>query len=256
MRTGLDESASLVETISPGTEWVEIGNQRKHVMSYLEDFLFPAARAHSPVRTLSGGERARLTLARMFAQPTNILVLDEPTNDLDIETLELLEGLLQDYTGTVLLVSHDRSFLNNVVTQVIAAEGNGHWQEYVGGYDEWLAQRPEPQAQTTSSTSTSTSSPAPKTTGKKESAKINEDKNARSQRSSRLASWEEKELEALPEKIAEIETQQSELAKALADPDVYKDGPDKANEINQKLTALDDELTQLFERWETLENKG
>ena len=139
-----------------------------------------------------------------------------------------------------------------MVTQVIAAEGNGHWQEYVGGYDEWLAQRPEPQAQASSSTS----SPAPKTTSKKESAKINDDKNTRSQRSSRLASWEEKELEALPEKIAEIEAKQSELAKALADPDVYKDGPDKANEINQKLTALDDELTQLFERWETLENKG
>ncbi len=152
MRTGLDESATLVETISPGTEWVEIGDQRKHVMSYLEDFLFPAARANSPVRTLSGGERARLALARMFAQPTNILVLDEPTNDLDIETLELLEGLLQDYSGTVLLVSHDRSFLNNVVTQVIAAEGNGHWQEYVGGYDEWLVQRPEPQPEAAAST--------------------------------------------------------------------------------------------------------
>src|SRR5690606_6101861 len=147
MRSQLDENATLADTISPGSEWVEIGSQRKHVMSYLEDFLFPAARAHSPVRSLSGGERARLALARMFAQPTNVLVLDEPTNDLDIETLELLEDLLQDYAGTVLLVSHDRTFLDNVVTQVIAAEGDGHWGEYVGGYDEWLAQRPQAKAQ-------------------------------------------------------------------------------------------------------------
>src|SRR5690606_33037763 len=110
-----------------------------------EDFLFPAARANSPVKTLSGGERARLALARMFAQPTNVLVLDEPTNDLDIETLELLEQLLTEYSGTVMLVSHDRAFLNNVVTQVIAAEGNGKWGEYIGGYDEWLAQRPDPE---------------------------------------------------------------------------------------------------------------
>src|SRR5690606_5504797 len=116
----------------------------KHVMSYLEDFLFPPARAQSPVSSLSGGERARLVLARMFARPTNVLVLDEPTNDLDIETLELLEELLQDYAGTVLLVSHAREFLNNVVTQTLAAEGDGRWGEYVGGYDEWLAQRPQP----------------------------------------------------------------------------------------------------------------
>src|SRR5690606_14536750 len=142
MRAQLDENATLADTINPGSEWVEIGDQRKHVMSYLEDFLFPAARARSPVQSLSGGERARLVLARMFARPTNVLVLDEPTNDLDIETLELLEELLQDYPGTVLLVSHDREFLNNVVTQTIAAEGDGQWREYVGGYDEWLAQRP------------------------------------------------------------------------------------------------------------------
>src|SRR5690606_30387822 len=125
-------------------EWVEIGNQRKHVMSYLEDFLFPPARSKSPVKSLSGGERARLVLARLFARPTNVLVMDEPTNDLDIETLELLEELLQDYAGTVLLVSHDRAFLDNVVTQTIAYEGNGRWGEYVGGYDEWLAQRRAP----------------------------------------------------------------------------------------------------------------
>ncbi|NLC34866.1 MAG: ATP-binding cassette domain-containing protein, partial [Alcaligenaceae bacterium] len=144
MRARLDENATLAETINPGSEWVEIGNQRKHVMSYLEDFLFAPARSQSPVSSLSGGERARLALARMFARPTNVLVLDEPTNDLDIETLELLEELLQDYSGTVLLVSHDRTFLDNVVTQTLVAEGGGAWGEYVGGYDDWLAQRQEP----------------------------------------------------------------------------------------------------------------
>ncbi|WP_241116001.1 ABC-F family ATP-binding cassette domain-containing protein, partial [Achromobacter xylosoxidans] len=144
MRAQLDENATLVDIISPGSEWVEIGGTRKHVMSYLGDFLFSPARAGSPVRSLSGGERARLLLARLFARPANVLVLDEPTNDLDIETLELLEELLQEYSGTVLLVSHDRAFLNNVVTQTIAYEGNGHWRDYVGGYDEWVAQRPAP----------------------------------------------------------------------------------------------------------------
>ena len=133
MRAQLDENATLVDIISPGSEWVEIGGTRKHVMSYLGDFLFSPARAGSPVRSLSGGERARLLLARLFARPANVLVLDEPTNDLDIETLELLEELLQEYSGTVLLVSHDRAFLNNVVTQTIAYEGNGHWRDYVGG---------------------------------------------------------------------------------------------------------------------------
>src|SRR5690606_29261164 len=147
MRAKLEENVTVADTISPGTEWVEIGNQRKHVMSYLEDFLFSPARAHSPVSSLSGGERARLVLARLFARPTNVLVMDEPTNDLDIETLELLEALLQEYQGTVLMVSHDREFLNNVVTQTLAFEGEGRWGEYVGGYDEWLAQRPEPPAQ-------------------------------------------------------------------------------------------------------------
>ncbi|MGB3436503.1 ATP-binding cassette domain-containing protein, partial [Achromobacter sp.] len=146
MRAQLDENATLIDIISPGSEWVEIGGARKHVMSYLGDFLFSPARAGSPVRSLSGGERARLLLARLFARPANILVLDEPTNDLDIETLELLEELLQEYQGTVLLVSHDRAFLNNVVTQTIAYEGNGRWRDYVGGYDEWVAQRPAPAA--------------------------------------------------------------------------------------------------------------
>ncbi|MGO1252716.1 MAG: ATP-binding cassette domain-containing protein, partial [Alcaligenes aquatilis] len=245
MRSRLDENATLADTISPGSEWVEIGNQRKHIMSYLEDFLFPAARAHSPVRSLSGGERARLALARMFAQPTNVLVLDEPTNDLDIETLELLEDLIQDYTGTVLLVSHDRTFLDNVVTQVIAAEGDGHWGEYVGGYDEWLAQRPQTRTEAAAS-----SAPAPAAAEKSAT-----ERNTKTAKPGRLAPWEEKELEALPEKIAAIESQQAELAEQLSAPDLYKDGSTLADEINSQLDQLNKDLEQLFERWEKLEEK-
>ena len=137
MRAQLNEEASLMDTIAPGSDWVEINGQRKHVMSYLNDFLFAPERARSPVKSLSGGERNRLLLARLFAKPANCLVLDEPTNDLDIDTLELLEELLEDYTGTVFLVSHDRTFLDNVVTQVIVAEGEGKWREFVGGYTDW-----------------------------------------------------------------------------------------------------------------------
>src|SRR5207245_6582719 len=137
MRAQLNEEASLAETIAPGSDWVEINGQRKHVMTYLGDFLFAPERARSPVKSLSGGERNRLLLARLFAKPANALVLDEPTNDLDIDTLELLEELLEDYAGTVFLVSHDRTFLDNVVTQVIVSEGEGLWREYVGGFSDW-----------------------------------------------------------------------------------------------------------------------
>src|SRR6185312_3736759 len=142
MREALDPEKTVAETIAPGSDWVELPGGRKHVMSYLGDFLFPPRRANSPVRMLSGGERNRLLLARLFARPANVLVLDEPTNDLDIESLELLEAALQDYAGTLLLVSHDRAFLDNVVNETIAFEGNGKWKEYAGGYTDWLRQRP------------------------------------------------------------------------------------------------------------------
>jgi ATP-binding cassette subfamily F protein uup len=148
MREQLDPERSVAETISPGSEWIEVGGERKHVMSYLGDFLFSPRRAQAPVRTLSGGERNRLLLARLFARPANLLVLDEPTNDLDIESLELLEDTLQGYGGTLLLVSHDRAFLDNVATQVLVAEGEGRWREYVGGYSDWLRMRPSPVADT------------------------------------------------------------------------------------------------------------
>lgn len=250
MRNQLDEKATLADTISPGSEWVEIGNQRKHVMGYLEDFLFPPARAHSPVSSLSGGERARLVLARMFARPTNVLVLDEPTNDLDIETLELLEELLQDYSGTVLLVSHDRAFLNNVVTQTIAAEGNGVWQEYVGGYDEWLAQRPAPAETSTQATANKKEERSAPAQDNSKTAERN-----RSARVNRLAPWEEKELHELPDAIAKVESAQEALAGELADGSLYRDDPARVDAINASLAELEKEMARLFERWERLEEK-
>ncbi|MFA7438504.1 ATP-binding cassette domain-containing protein [Castellaniella sp.] len=254
MRNLLDEQATLADTISPGSEWVEIGGQRKHVMSYLEDFLFPPQRARSPVSSLSGGERARLALARLFAQPHNVLVLDEPTNDLDIDTLELLEALLQDYGGTVLMVSHDRSFLDNVVTQVIAAEGGGHWVEYVGGYTEWLAQ------QQASATGTAQAAPARSSdtvarATPMETPPAPRDE-ARRPRKNRLAPWEEKELAELPDRIAELEARQEDLAASLSDPDLYRDGSDQAQAIQETLDQLHTELDTLFTRWTELEDRN
>jgi len=240
MRSQLDENATLAETINPGSEWIEIGDQRKHVMSYLEDFLFSPARAHSPVQSLSGGERARLVLARMFARPNNVLVLDEPTNDLDIETLELLEDLLQDHPGTVLLVSHDRTFLDNVVTQTLAAEGDGEWREYVGGYDEWLAQRPK------------RTEAAPDKAKKKDSPPVERSKPSRP---SRITSWEQRELDGIPDRIAELEAKQSTLTDKLADGTLYRDAPQEVEAINTALQEIEAQLLTLFTRWEVLEEK-
>ncbi|MDM9561905.1 ATP-binding cassette domain-containing protein [Bordetella petrii] len=244
MRAQLDEDATLADVISPGSEWVEIGGARKHVMSYLGDFLFSPARAGSPVRSLSGGERARLLLARLFARPANVLVLDEPTNDLDIETLELLEELLQEYAGTVLLVSHDRAFLNNVVTQTIASEGDGRWRDYVGGYDEWVAQRPAPpqpaRPARPAEAPPETTAAAPR---------------VRPARPARLSAWELRELEALPEAIADIEARQEALSARLADGSLYRDAPEEVERINAELATLEAELEEKFARWELLESR-
>ena len=242
MRAQLDEDAALVDIINPGSEWVEIGGARKHVMSYLGDFLFSPARAGSPVRSLSGGERARLLLARLFARPANVLVLDEPTNDLDIETLELLEELLQEYAGTVLLVSHDRAFLNNVVTQTIAWEGEGRWRDYVGGYDEWFAQRP--------------AAPAPAEKAPRADEAASRAKAAKPRpgpKPGKMNSWELRELEGLPDAIAALEAQQAELAEKLADGSLYRDAPAEVERINSELARLESELEDKFARWEQLE---
>lgn len=252
MREQLDEDARLTEVINPGSEWVEIGDKRQHVMSYLGDFLFSPARAQSPVSSLSGGERARLLMARLFARPANVLVMDEPTNDLDIETLELLEELIQDFNGTVLLVSHDRSFLDNVVTQTIAYEGDATWRDYVGGYEDWVAQSAKHK-------------PLNKTNDKEDIAendkaevgkdKTKEEQKPRSSRSNRISPWEQKELDELPEKIAKLEAKQATLSAQLSHPDTYADGSDKAQAIQDELESLNDELEKLFERWEFLESK-
>ncbi|WP_063583349.1 ATP-binding cassette domain-containing protein [Achromobacter ruhlandii] len=248
MRAQLDENATLVDIISPGSEWVELGGTRKHVMSYLGDFLFSPARAGSPVRSLSGGERARLLLARLFARPANVLVLDEPTNDLDIETLELLEELLQEYSGTVLLVSHDRAFLNNVVTQTIAYEGNGHWRDYVGGYDEWVAQRPAPTpAAAAEEDAAKAARAADEAAARAKAAK------PKPARAAKMNSWELRELEGLPDAIAALEAQQAELAGKLADGSLYRDAPAEVERINSELAKLESELEEKFARWELLE---
>ncbi|MFC4275241.1 ATP-binding cassette domain-containing protein [Achromobacter aloeverae] len=244
MRAQLNETDTLADVISPGSEWVEIGGTRKHVMSYLGDFLFSPARAGSPVSSLSGGERARLLLARLFARPANVLVLDEPTNDLDIETLELLEALLQEYTGTVLLVSHDREFLNNVVTQTIANDGPGIWNDYVGGYDDWLAQRrviAPATAPAASAPAADEEKPAP-AAARPKPTKV-----------SRLSSWETRELEGLPDAIAALEAEQEGLSGKLADGSLYRDAPDEVARINARISEIEKELEAKFERWEALE---
>ncbi len=241
MRSQLNENMSLVDTISPGSEWIEIGEQKKHVMSYLSDFLFTPERARSPVKSLSGGERNRLFLARLFARPANVLVLDEPTNDLDIETLELLEELLQDYPGTVFLVSHDRSFIDNVVTQVIAAEGDGTWREYPGGYSDWERMRPKQEK-----INENKSSPKKQLEQKKE-------KNAPSRRK-KLSYKEQKELEELPNRISLLENEQNTILKRLSDPNLYKNNPEESILLNQRFTEIENELMDCMTRWEELES--
>ncbi len=242
MRHAIDLDATLEDFISPGSEWIEIGSQRKHVKSYLGDFLFSPARAHSPVRSLSGGERNRLLLARLFARPANVLVLDEPTNDLDIDTLELLEELLQTYDGTVFLVSHDRAFLDNVVTSTIACEGDGLWREYEGGVQDWLTQSQR------SRTPVSTGKP---TNENKIEPKATPDK--REQLSKKKLSYkEQRELEQLPGHIAALEAEQQAIRAELADGTLYaKDGM-RAAALHQRDAEIEELLLQALERWTTL----
>ena len=256
MRSQLDENATLADVINPGSEWIEIGGTRKHVMSYLGDFLFAPARAQSPVKSLSGGERARLLLARLFARPANILVLDEPTNDLDIETLELLEELLQDYPGTVLLVSHDRTFLDNVVTQTIASEGDGIWMDYVGGFADWERQRKarKPRA-AIDQVKAAIGAPATVTTKSAQTTQSAVVAPTRA-RGTKLAPWETKELDELPAIIQGLEAEQESLVAQMSDSALYKNEPAKFSAIQEKLAQIEKELTKKFERWEALEAKS
>jgi ATP-binding cassette subfamily F protein uup len=241
-RAQLDPEATLADIISPGSDYVEIAGTRKHVVGYLGDFLFAPQRARSPVKSLSGGERNRLLLARLFARPANVLVLDEPTNDLDIDTLDLLEGLLQDYAGTVFLVSHDRAFLDAIVTQTFAAEGEGRWQEYAGGYSDWAAYQAQRREDEKSALA-----------GRREPARPAVPERPGEKNKPAKRSWkEQRELEGLPERIATLETEQAALSARLEDPALYQN-PGEAKTIAARLASIDDELLLLLERWETLE---
>jgi len=246
MRTQLNEEASLADTIAPGSDWVEINGQKKHVMTYLNDFLFAPERARSPVKSLSGGERNRLLLARLFAKPANCLVLDEPTNDLDIETLELLEELLEEYTGTVFLVSHDRTFLDNVVTQVIVAEGNGAWREYVGGYSDWERVKAIEPAQ-------AKAAPAAAPAKSNDSAAAAP---AAAAKKVKLSYKEQRELEELPQLIASLEDEQSAITAQLNAPDFYKQSPADAKRMTARHAEIDELLLDALDRWERIEARA
>ena len=261
MRNALDLDATLEDFISPGSEWIEIGNQKKHVKSYLSDFLFSPARANSPVRSLSGGERNRLLLARLFARPANVLVLDEPTNDLDIDTLELLEDLLQTYDGTVFLVSHDRTFLDNVVTSTIAYEGDAKWREYEGGVTDWLIQ-------------TQRANEIAQSKGQKGAKAFNYERDqlakqvpsvsaaavplssaavtATAAKTRKLSFKEQRELDTLPALISTLEAEQKEIAQALADGSLYAIDNTRAMKLATRSAQIDDELLTSMERWELL----
>ncbi len=241
LREQLDPELPLTEVISPGSEYIEIGGERKHVIGYLGDFLFAPQRARSPVKSLSGGERNRLLLARLFATPANVLVLDEPTNDLDIETLDLLENLLASYDGTLFLVSHDRAFLDNVVTQVIAAEGDGQWAEYAGGYEDWERVRATRKAE--------------RSPGRKEAAPKKTAQKPAEARSAKLTYKEQRELEALPTRIEQLETEQKGLHARLNDPQLYSQAGEVVR-INTRLSELEVEIEAALLRWEALESRA
>ncbi|MDB5914594.1 MAG: putative transporter, ATP-binding component with duplicated domain [Ramlibacter sp.] len=248
MRTALDPDATLEDFISPGSEWIEIGKQRKHVKSYLGDFLFSPARSRSPVRSLSGGERNRLLLARLFARPANVLVLDEPTNDLDIDTLELLEDLLQDYEGTVFLVSHDRTFLDNVVTSTIAFEGDGRWREYEGGVEDWLTQSRratalnEGRAAANAVAASPAAAPAAPAPTAAPAAAVRK----------KLGFKEQRELESLPARIAALEQEQASIQAELTLGAVYREDPARAVQIAARSEQIEQDLMAALERWEGL----
>ncbi len=263
MRDHLNLDATLADFISPGSEWIEINGSRKHVMGYLQDFLFAPARANSPVRTLSGGERNRLLLARLFAKPSNVLVLDEPTNDLDIDTLDLLEDLLADYPGTVFLVSHDRRFLDNVVTSTLVAEGVGRWREYEGGVEDWLIQSRRAQAlaagkpgaasiASATKQGAAADSRTPVTVAADTAPAAPAAAPVVAQPKRKLSYKEQRELDELPGRIEALETEQAELNRQLADPDIYRKEGANVAAMHARVEAIDEELLVLLERWEQL----
>lgn len=244
-REALDEERSVADNVANGNDKVTVGGKTRHVISYLQDFLFPPAQTRSPVNSLSGGERNRLLLARLFTRPFNLLVMDEPTNDLDVETLELLEALLVEFEGTLLLVSHDRTFLDNVVTQTLVMEGEGRVGEYAGGYEDWLVQRPEPEVRESSEAA------------KKGASKLSEQQEpSRSHAGGRrkLSNRERHDLETLPGRIEELENEQSTLHATLADPEFYQgDHAEALARANTRLAELEREIETAYERWGEVE---
>ncbi|MDD2725070.1 MAG: ATP-binding cassette domain-containing protein [Methylovulum sp.] len=239
LRDQLDPELTVAETVGNGSDFIEIGGNKRHVMSYLGDFLFPPARARSPVKSLSGGEKNRLLLARLFTKPANLIVMDEPTNDLDLETLELLEEKLINFEGTLLLVSHDRAFLDNVVTSVFVLDGSSKVQEFIGGYSDWIAYNEnKPQ----------TASPAAK-----KNQPIQAIESSVGAKKKKLSYKEQQELKALPELIDKLETQQATLSQQIGSPDFYKNSPDKVNKALDDLKKLESQLAQTYQRWDELE---
>ena len=244
-RAALDEEGSLADTISPGSEYFDVDGVRKHVIGYLGDFLFPPERVRAPVKSLSGGERNRLLLARLFSRPANVLVLDEPTNDLDIETLELLEDLLQDYSGTLFLVSHDRAFLDNVVTQTIAFEGEGRWKEYAGGYSDWQRAK-------------AASGTAGVASGRQEEGGAEPKPGPRTRPGpgkAKLSYKESRELAELPARVHALEQEQRQITVRLGDPATYLGQPERVREMQERFAELEEQLMQALSRWEALEAK-
>jgi len=236
LRAQLDEEKTVAETVCPGGDWIEVGATRKHVMTYLGDYLFPPRRATAPVKTLSGGERNRLLLARLFALPANLLVLDEPTNDLDIESLDLLESVLADYAGTLLLVSHDRAFLDAIATQSLVAEGDGLWREYAGGYTDWLAQRPAPAA---ASPAAQAPSPAPRRTERV-----------------KLSFNEQRELAALPAELEALEGEQAALLARMGAADYHTARAQQMKDDAARTAEVERLLEEKLARWMALEDKA
>lgn len=240
LRAQLDPAKNVLDNVAGGSDKVEINGRTKHVISYLQDFLFSPQRCRQPVSALSGGECSRLLLAKLFTRPANLLVLDEPTNDLDIETLELLEELLLDFDGTLLLVSHDRAFLDNVVTSTLVFEDGDRVNAYVGGYEDWLRQRP--QASQTSVESAVPKAPRQPPRTAAQQAKVK-----------KLTYKDKRELEQLPQLIEGLEAEMSQLQQTLADPDLYKESPQRVAEVNHRVSEIESELERAFERWAALE---